>query len=245
MICIVPYLYQTAVTYTDIGPDQLLSHRGLLRILQEAAAIASDDCGYGIKDIGANGVFWILTGWRVELLERVSWRTALSVETWPRSLDGFLSGRDFLVYAQGRLIARATSRWFLVSASTGRIARITDKVKSAYELDQRAVFDTPIPSNGKSPEDARETFSTVVGRRDIDTNHHVNNIHYWDYALEALPEAVARDLPAMVEVVFRRQILLGTPIRCLYSVTAEGKHQVEIQSGEGKDTVHHAYLWFY
>ncbi len=245
MICIVPYIYETAVTYTDVGPDQLLSHRGLLRVMQEAAAIASDECGYGIKDIASKGVCWILTGWRLELAERVPWRTPLSVHTWPRSLDGFLSDRDFLVYAGDRLIARATSRWFLVSAATGRITRITDQVKSAYELGDRAVFDDPIPNNGKSPETARETFSTVVGRRDIDTNHHVNNIHYWDYALEALPEAVARDLPATAEIVFRRQILLGTPIRCLYSLTEDGKHQVEIQSGEGDHVVHHAFVWLY
>ena len=39
--------------------------------------------------------------------------------------------------------------------------------------------------------DAREAFSYTVGRRDIDTNHHVNNIHYLDFALEALPQVDA------------------------------------------------------
>ncbi len=245
MISIVPYLYETDVAYTDIGPDRFLSHRGLLRVLQEAAAVASDECGYGLKDIPETGVCWILSGWRLELKERVPWRTHLTVRTWPRSLEGFLSDREFLVYAGERLIGRATSRWFLVHAATGRVARITDRVKSAYELLDRAVFDQPLPANGKSPAEAEETFSATVGRRDIDTNHHVNNIHYWDYALEALPEEVAAHLPATVEIVFRRQILLGTRVRCLYSVTADGKHQVELQSGQGDELVHHAFVWLY
>lgn len=232
------------MAYSDIGPDQLLDHRGALRLLQEAAAIASDERGYGIKDIPRNGVFWILTGWRLELMERCPWRSHLTVQTWPRSMDGYTSDRDFLVYRGGDLIARATSRWFLVSTETGKITRVTDQVRAAYDLDDRVLFDTPIPSNGRTPAGVPAAFSTVVGRRDIDTNHHVNNIHYLDYALEALPEAVLRDLPRTVEVVFRRQILLGTPIRCLYSVTEDGRHQVEIQSGEEKP-VHHAFLWFY
>ena len=92
---------------------------------------------------------------------------------------------------------------------------------------------------------AEEAFSCTIGRRDIDTNHHVNNLHYLDYALEALPQAVFDCLPGTLEIVYRKQILLGTPIRCLYQSTDEGRHQVEIRSGPEEDPVHHAFLWFY
>ncbi len=245
VICIIPYTYETTVTYSDIGPDLRLCHRGLLRVMQEAAAIDSQNHGYGLLNTEETGLCWILAGWRLEQLERPVWNTPLSVQTWPRTMEGFFSDRDFALYAEGRLAARGTSHWLLVNVSTGRIARITDQVRGAYELGERAMFDTPIPSNSKSALDARETFSTVVTRRDIDTNHHVNNIHYLDYALEALPEEALRDLPPTVEIIFRKQILLGASIRCLTSVTEDGKYQVEIQSGQGKDTIHHAFVWFY
>lgn len=230
-----------------MGPDQQLDHRGLLRILQEAASVASDDAGFGLKDIPRRGVHWILNSWRVELLARPLWRTPLKVETWPRSMDGFFSDREFLVRAEARTVARGTSRWVLVDADTGRLTRVTDAVRDAYrqQLDTRCLFDKPVPGNGSTPEGSPAAFETVVGRRDIDTNHHVNNLHYLDYALEALPEEIYRNLPATVDIVFRRQILLGTPIRCLYSQTEEGKHQVEIQSESGGRVVHHAFIWFY
>lgn len=245
MICICPYTYETTVTYADIGPDLRLSQRGLLRMMQEAAAIDSQNRGYGLLNTEETGLCWILAGWRLEQLEKPLWNTPVSVTTWPRTMEGFFSDRDFTVRAGGQLVARGTSHWLLVSVSAGRIARITEEVRAAYELGGEAVFNTPVPSNGKSAPEARVTFSTVVGRRDIDTNHHVNNIHYWDYALEALPEEVARDLPSTVEIVFRKQILLGTAIRCLYSASEDGKHQVEIQSGEGDQVVHHAFIWLY
>ena len=122
---------------------------------------------------------------------------------------------------------------------------MTDQVRSAYEKDEKVLFQDALPSNGKTPEGAPVTFETTVGRRDIDTNLHVNNLHYLDYAIEALPEEVYRDLPSTVDIVFRRQILLGTPIQCLYTRTADGKHQVEIRSQQEGKTVHHAYAWFY
>lgn len=242
-----PYFtYETAVTYPDLGMDRRLDHRGLLRAMQEAAALASDERGYGLKDIPRTGLFWILSAWRVELTERLNWREPFTVQTWPRSMDGVFSEREFLAWHGDRQIARGTSRWILLNAGNGRVARITGAVRAAYELDGRAVFDTPIPNNGRSAgASGTSAFSTTVGRRDIDTNHHVNNIHYLDYALEALPEEVFRNLPSTVEVIFRRQILLGTPIRCIYSRTEDGRHQVEIQSGQEDRLVHHAFVWFY
>lgn len=242
------FIYESAVAYSDIGPDQRLSHAGLLRILQEAASVASDEVGFGLKDISRNGVHWILSSWRVELLERPYWRGGLRVETWPRTMGGFLSDRDFLVWSGDRLAARGTSRWVLVSAVTGRLTRVTEAVRAAYreQMDVRDLFEgSSVPGNGKTPEGTPVSFTTTVGRRDIDTNCHVNNLHYLDYAVEALPEEVYRDLPATVDIVFRRQILLGTPIQCLYSLTEDGKHQVEIRSESGGGTIHHAFVWFY
>lgn len=239
------FTYETEITYDELGPDQRLSRRGLLKILQETAAIASDERGYGIKDIPRNGVFWLLAGWRLELRERPAWRSRLTVQTWPRTMNGFQSERDFLVYHGEDLTARASSRWLLVNTSTGKAARVTDAVRSAYELDGRVLFDEPIPTNGKTPDGAPVTFSATIGRREIDTNGHVNNIHYLEFALEALPEEVFRHLPGTVDITFRRQILPGTSIRCLYCVTEDGKHQVEIRSGGEEQPVHHAFAWFY
>lgn len=239
-----PYIYETDITYPDVGMDHRLNHRGLLRILQEAAAIASDERGFGPKDLPRTGVCWILSGWRAELIARPPWRARVRAETWPRSLDGFFSERDFLVWHGEELIARGASKWVLVNAGTGRLTRVTEKVREAYDLEERSVFDAPLLSNGVTPPGTPPAFSTLAGRRDMDANRHVNNIHYLDYALEALPQEVFDRLPDTVEVAFRRQILEGTTIRCLYALTEDGKHQVEIQSG-GEKPIHHAFVWFY
>lgn len=239
------YIYETNISYADVGPDHYLSYTGLLRLLQETAAAASDLCGYGIKDIPTKHVHWILTGWHVELLGRPAWNTSVRIETWPRPFDGFASDREFLVWSGDQMIARGTSRWFLVSALTGRITRVTDEIAAAYPIEDISLFDRPIASNGKPIADAPVTFSTVVGRRDIDTNGHVNNLHYLAYAIEALPQQVYEALPNNLEISYRKQILLGTPIQCLYAMTEDGRHQVEIRSESDGKAVHHAYIWFY
>ena len=91
MISTPHYFYETAAAYSDLGPDRRLSHKGLLRILQEAASVASDDVGFGLKD--DNEVHWILSSWRLRMKEHPAWRASLRVETWPRTMDGFQIGR--------------------------------------------------------------------------------------------------------------------------------------------------------
>ena len=105
----------------------------------------------------------------------------MRAETWPRSLDGFFSERDFLVWHGEELIARGASKWVLVNAGTGRLTRVTEKVREAYDLEERSVFDAPLLSNGVTPPGTPPAFSTLAGRRDMDANRHVNNIHYLDY----------------------------------------------------------------
>ena len=207
--------------------------------------MASHERGFSFKTIEKTGVCWVLMGWKLELIERPEWLSKLTVHTWPRSVDGFMSERDFEVFCDGKVVARATSRWFLISPATGRITRITDSVRAAYDIDPRRLFDTDIPSNGTPLPNARATYTHTVCRSDIDTYRHVNNLRYLDFALEALPPELYDAPPATVEIVYRKQILPGTEIRCLYAITEDGRHQIEIQSGEDSNTVHHAYIWFY
>ena len=208
----------------------------MLRILQEAAAIASDDCGYGMKDVPRTGVCWLLSSWRVELLARPAWRSHLTVRTWPRSLDGFLSDRDFLVYYGEALAAKATSRWLLMNAATGRIARITEKIRGAYALDSRALYDTPVPSNGRTPAGTPAAFSTVAGRRDIDTNHHVNNAQYVELAREVLPEEIrVKELRAE----YKKAAVLGDKV-CPRVTADGGSYTVALCSEKGSP---YAVIW--
>ena len=245
MIAISHFTYDTIVTYADVAVDGKLSYPGMLRILQEAAACASAECGYGFKDIPRNGVCWVLTGWRLTLSERVDWNDHLTVHTWPRSVDGFLSDRDFEIFCNDKVIGKGSSRWFLISPKTGRITRVTDAVRNAYTINDRRMFDADIPSNGTPDPNAVVTYTHTVERRDLDTYLHVNNLRYLDFALESLPKAVYDALPQTVDIVYRKQILPDTEIRCLYSFTEDGRHQVEIRSGSDDSPTHHAYIWFY
>ena len=175
--------------------------------------IHSGTVGYSVADVSQTHVTWMLVQWRVKLLKPVKWNEAITVKTWPRSMERATSIRNFeIIGPNGCLAAIGESNWVLVNADTGRITRIKPEVASAYDLTDRDVFDLPLPEI--LPGNGEVTWCGTVGRRDIDTNHHVNNRVYLDYAREALPEDAA-DLDFQeVSVRYRKQILLGDQICC-------------------------------
>ena len=238
------YDYKTKVQYSDLGEDGFLSQAGLLRLMQEAACEASSQVGCAPMEMTRDqGMGWILCGWKLRLEKKMAWGEPLTVRTWPRRMDIHFSDRDFLVTdAAGETVAVATSRWLLLDVTTGRVTRVTEELSAHYTLWDHKAIEGEIPTGGKSPEEAEETFVYTALGRDLDTFHHVNNLHYLELGREALPEEV-RALPlSTVEILYKRQIKRGERVRFLYSFT-DGKHQVEIRDDAGKKT--HAFLWFY
>ncbi len=209
----VPYVFSTRVSYSDIDSSRSLSLTGAMRMMQEAAIIHSDLSGYSVMDVERTGVVWMLIQWRVKLFEKVLWNAPVEVETWPQTMERLTSNRCFRIKdSSGMTVAAAESSWVLVSAETGKVIRVPQEVSDAYELIPDGVF---VDSCEKLPQKTGEEICSFhVLRRDLDTNQHVNNLVYLDYAMQALPDDVVFSGFSEVIVRYHKQLLLGDEVHC-------------------------------
>ena len=203
--------FRTRVAYSDVDRDLLLTLRGAMGMMQEAAIVHSDTIGYSVRQIPQTRLVWMLVHWRVRMVSAAKWNENVTVRTWPRTMERLTSDREFeIVGDDGRQIAIGTSSWILVNVDTGRIVRIPMEVSEAYELTADCVFDDICV---EGPRGAGElAYSGMVQRRDIDTNNHVNNRVYLQYADEALETAACKFKE--VSVHYKKQLLLGQKIDC-------------------------------
>ena len=172
-----------------------------------------------------------LVDWRVQMVGSARWNDPVTVETWPWTMKKVTSERCFVLYgADGAPVAMAETNWILVNTQTGRVCRIGETVANAYDLVEEGVFEEPL----KLPElgEGVPVGGTTVLRRDIDTNSHVNNLVYLDYAEEALPEDVQGCAFREISVHYSKQLRLGDRVQFVYR-RGEGCHQVEIRSEDG------------
>lgn len=235
------FVFQSRVSYDDIDENLNLTLRGAMGKMQEAAILHSSQCGFSIGDIPQTRVLWMLVEWRARMVGTAKWNDSLTVETWPRTMERITSRRNYEVFDQSRkTVAIGESNWVLVSADTGRTIRIKPEVAAAYPLTERDVFSSELPA--LSNEEGALSCSFSVVRRDLDTNHHVNNRVYLDYAREALPDELAGYPFPEVTVRYRRQLLLGDPVYCYYHRSGSA-HVIDI-CGEERSHIHATVIFY-
>ena len=107
-------------------------------------------------------------------------------------------------------------------------------------LDRRALNDdfASLPQFPDTPAVTRE-LPFPVRRSDQDSNQHVNNTVYADWALETVPDEVAAGHLSSLEVSFRAEALYGDSIlsRCIATPAANGTeclHQI-VNSRDGRE----------
>ncbi len=218
--------------YSDIGKTNRFNIKSLIAYLQEIAGSHSSSIGYGLNDIPKTHITWILLDWKVKMFSHPKYNEELTITTWPRILEKFYSYRDFEIKdSNNNLVAIASSKWILINAETGRIERITPKIIESFDIKNKSVFeDNLLDEKPKIPNDLKLNFKYKIQRRDIDTNGHVNNLHYIDYALETLPEDVYNSNEFdNIEIHYKKEIKYGDTINCYYSFD-NNKHIITIKS---------------
>ena len=154
----------------------------------------------------------------------------LGVEILPRLIASVILKFQIVL---GSRIAIASSKWVLINTDTKAIAKVTPDIISAYGPVDAKVFDDEIKKLKEPEEPYTRRFDYTILRRDLDTNKHVNNLNYVDFALETLPEEVYETTTFHnIEVMYKKQCILGDKISCLYTLDSEGKHVITMKSDD-------------
>lgn len=207
------------VTLPDVGENNELTNKGILRMLQEIACHHSDSAGFSVNESRVTGFAWILLNWKLQVFSRPVWNTKLKINTWSSKHTLIAFYRDFEILDENNnLVAYATSKWVLFDFNKNGIAKITQEMENRYTHVDKHVFDVPMVEKLKEPENSSLVYEYTVCRRDIDTNHHVNNLNYLDFAYEALPEDEFLNCNFNnVEIMYKHEAKLGDTLNLFYS----------------------------
>lgn len=136
----------------------------------------------------------------------------------------------------GKLLAIATSKWILLNSETKSITRIPECMMEDYAPEEKRVFKEDMDEKYKG-EISDSIYECTAQRRDLDTNHHVNNLVFLDYAIESLPEDVFLNSDFKnIEILYKKQILYKENIKCFYCFT-NNRHIITIKN-DSLDVTH-------
>lgn len=236
------YSYNYKIRYSDIGVDNKITLKAFVDALQEAAIAQSELAGYGITNMPNTHLAWLLLDWKVEIKSYPKLNDNITVKTWPRIFNKLYSYRDFEVLDENNnIIAVASSKWFTIDTKTKKIRKLTPEITNAYGgITDKKVFEQDFEEKINIPENLKLNFNYTIQRRDLDTNGHVNNLHYINYALETLDADIFNNMTFKnLEIIYKKEIKLKENINCYYSFE-NNKHIVTIKSND--NSVVHAII---
>lgn len=217
--------------YGDLDKNGNIKVAAILDVLQDISISHSADVGLGLKELYSRSLAWLLEGWRIKFITPLN-ESKITVKTGIMKMHHFSSYRKYEIWQDGILKIQGTASWFSVNTETLRPAIVPEEISSAY-----VCLDEPennLPFLKLRPKESPEFIAeNSVGKRDLDTNNHMNNVKSAEIALELLPEGSEM---SELQVTYRKAIMPSDAVKQCGCVTENG-YYAELKNGNDETCV--------
>lgn len=213
------------IRYHELDSHALLRPVTLLNFVQDAGGMHAAQLGVSVRDLRQRGLTWVLSRVHLTVERYLHADDVIHVRTWPSTREGLFSCREFEMRdKKGAIFSRATSSWAVLNLASRRPVRLQDCLPEYPLTGHRALDDdfASLPQFPAIPDSTFRELLFLVRRSDQDSNQHVNNTVYTDWALEAVPDDIAACHLHSLEVSFRAEALYGDSILSQCVVTRSG-----------------------
>jgi len=202
-------------TITSADTDMFMRIRlgGLINLLIQSAIQSAESLGFGFKGLRQQQLYWVLSRLTLEIYHPLAWNREAEVETWPKTIEGPIYLRDFIVRDKAEnIIARATSGWLAIDAETkkpklldGLAAEMFVHLKNKHGLNE-----PPLKLNATKE---GKTFSVQTSYFDFDLNRHVTSTRYIDWMMDTFDlDFHRKNYPKTLSINFMKETLPGDTI---------------------------------
>lgn len=238
------------VHYYEIGPSRRLTLPALLGYFEDIAILHSEARGLTLDWYEANHCGWMLIKWDVSIRELPRFGETVTLATRINGMKSFLADREFtLTGADGKVLAEGRSNWILMDLDKRRPMRVhqeqwerfgvsAESAARCITIGDVAGAKGSIGEDGVSARDAQTVTvrSFTASNGDIDTNLHVNNLCFIEWALDSLPEDyLFGHAPTRITAQYRKELGHGADARVETISRAEG-----LETGTAR-TLHSVY----
>ena len=210
------YEFKTRTRYSEYDENGRMRLLALLNYLQNTSSYHSFDSGLSVDYYKSIHKAWLIKYWDIHIEALPDEEAFITMGTSPHDIKGLFAYRNFWLKDTDTdtYYLKADSVWFLVDTDSLMPIKPTDADISPFGASENVLglkADTR-----KVRFDTAEGFSHIadipVTRHILDTNHHVNNVHYINAAFEAMTDSgiiEASSYPSRIRVEYKHAATLG------------------------------------
>lgn len=205
----------------------------------DIGAIQSNDLGVGIDYLTERRLAWVFYKYDIKVKRYPKFGEKIKVVTSASSFKKFYASRLYEIYDENNeRIVEGEGILLLINIDKRRAIRIPEDQYEAYNVDKNEKSDLKIEILERMEKaDNENIFKVRYG--DIDSNMHVNNVRYVEWAVESLPlETVLNYELKELNVVFEKECKYGVEIIASYEVREYNDELIilhKIENNEGTE----------
>ena len=236
------------INYYDVDYKLNCKMSSIINFICDIGTQQSESIGGGMEYCTKNNCAWVFYKYDIKINRYPTFGEKISIRTEPVGFKKFYGLRKYTIYdEQNNIIGTALALFFLINIEKRRPMRIQPEQYDFYGVDGDIDYDISMESIQKMKE---EEFSKEFNIRysDIDSNRHVNNVKYVEWALEVVPiDIITNYKLKRVKVTFEKECTYGECIKSLIEVNeindSETKTLHMIKNSEGKELTMLEFEW--
>lgn len=181
---------QFDLRYFEMGRHGEATPVTILTLLEETAADHCLSIGHCLYDLLEKDIGWVLLSGRLVMERYPAYKEKITVRTWLSGFRTFRGTRENLIYGEeGTIIGRAKGNWLFFDIKRRRPARIFDEILERWAVHPHKSIDVD-STEVNALDSALHRNEFVIHRFDMDSNEHVNNLRYLQWAMESVPDDI-------------------------------------------------------
>lgn len=202
---------EAGITSADADLLGRLRPGALENLFIQAAIRSADQLGFGFAGLRQQKLFWVLSRITMEIQASPQWPSTITIETWPKDVQGLLYLRDFIARDdEGNVFALATSAWLAIDLDRKRPTTVSGRSENYFsQLRDRSAL-RQAPDKLAAPQHPVHFREISTAYSDYDLNKHVTATRYLDFMCNVLPLDFWLDhYPRSISINYQRETLAG------------------------------------
>ncbi len=239
------YIQDYLIHYYEIGQNKKLKPAVLISYLQDIAILNSTDVGISLDDYANMNRGFMLLNWSLKIYSMPEFKQIITIITEPTTFKRFLANREYWVKDKnGNLLAEANSVWIFADTQTRKPCQIPDDIylKFGISNDSYTKFDK---LNQITAVNVGSIINSIqISNDDIDTNNHVNNIRYVEWALDSLPlDWINKNRITEINVNYKRELYFGDEVKLITNFGVDNLKSVHSFFNENIEICNIEFVW--
>jgi len=176
--------------YFEMNKYGEASPTAILTMLEETAAEHCYHIGHCLYSLERQNIGWVLLAGVIDMIRYPKYKERITIRTWVSKYTLFKGYRENIILdGSGNIIGKAKGVWAFYDIEKRKPSPVFEEIKQKWGINPEITKELNLDII-KIVEAGEPKQEFNIYKADIDSNKHVNNIKYFHWLLESLPEEV-------------------------------------------------------